>query len=265
MRQPPLRPFRAVGICLTLLALAAPAVAQSDDEDPREGEPLELTTEQGRDAVGMFKVHVKEKKEPGEIIQLMEELATEGAHSDISKELVKFVKHRYDAVEVAAVKLLGTQRDEVARKALLKIAKWSRNYKPHLGPEAVKSLGYVGYGGKRGFNQLLDLFYAVKDNKVKRNIIKTFGQQKEKLAVPLLIALLDEPKPGSANAASNPPASFWQARYKDWRYLSATTVRSLEAIIGRRFFKSEDALKWVKTEGKKLGIKYERPRDPWVG
>jgi len=258
------RPFRqAVLLTAALAVFAPPGSSQGDSDDLRDGDPQELETEAARDLVGMFKVHIKESKEAEKLVQLLEELASEGAHSDISKELVKYLKHKHQVVEVTAVKMLGTQRDEVARKALMKIAKAGRNYKPHLGEEAVKSLGYVGYGGKRGFTQLAELFYEQKGPKIRRAIIKTFGQQKEKLAVPLLISLLDEPKPGSVSSASNPPASYWQARYKDWRYLSATSVRSLEAIIGRRFFKSKDAIEWVNTEGKKVGIKYERPKSPW--
>lgn len=246
------------------LALTSTASAPQDQEDPREAELSELSVEMARDVVGRFKVDIKQAREPAEIIQLLQELAAEGRHQTISKELSNFVRHRQPEVRLESARLLGTQSDETAQKTLLALCKRGKRLDPVLAEEAVRSLGYCGYG-KRGFKQLEELFYKESHDRLRRAILKTFGQQEEKLAVPLLISLLDQPQPGSVDSASNPPAAYWQKMHVTWRLLNPTAIRSLSQITGRRFVKSEDAIEWVTTEGKKIGIKYERARSPWSG
>lgn len=231
-------------------------------QDPRTAELRDLSADESRAIVSQFKVHSKATQDPAELIKLLEELSGEGRHDAVSKELTRFVRHRKVEVRLAALRLLGTQRDETAQKALLAVLKRGRKFSPVEAEEAARSLGHTGYG-KRGYQQLEELFYAEPHGKLRRAIVRTFGQQKEKQAVPLLIALLDQPKPGSVNSASNPPASYWQQTYKKWRLLNPAAVRALAEITGRRFVKAEDAIAWVEAEGKKIGIKYKRARSPW--
>ena len=246
------------------LAVGSALVVGQDPADPRESERVELSTEAAREAVGQFRVYIKAAKEPGEIVKLLNELADEGRHTDISLELSKFVRHSSQPVQLESLRLLGTQRDETAQKVLLSICKRGPHFDPVPAEEAALSLGYTGYGN-RGYKQLEEVFYKERHSRVRRAIIKSFGQQEDQAAVPLLIELLDQPNPGSVDSASNPPAAYWQQQYKTWRLLNPTAIRSLSQITGRRFVKSEDAIKWVQTEGQKIGLKYRRARSPWSG
>jgi len=245
-----------------VLFAAAEAAVQQDQQDPREAELTTLTTEAANKQAGQFKLYLQEAREPAEIIKLLQELANEGRHQVISQELMKFVRHREPEVQLESLRLLGTQRDETAQKVLLSFCKRGARFDPLLAEEAARSLGYTGYG-KRGYQQLEELFYKEPHAKLRRAILKSFGQQEEKAAVPLLITLLDQPQPGSVDSASNPPAAYWQQQYQQWRLLNPTAIRSLSEITGRRFVKSEDAEEWVRTEGKKIGLKFRRARSPW--
>ena len=64
---------------------------------------------------------------------------------------------------------------------------------------------------------------------------------------------LDEPKAGSVNDAANPPASYWEARWKTWAAVKPAVVDALQAITGQHFDSSEEAKTWFK-KNPKFGV-----------
>lgn len=71
-------------------------------------------------------------------------------------------------------------------------------------------------------------------------------REREKQAVPMLLRHLDEPAPADLHAADNPPAEYWEARWKAWQAWRPKVQDALLAITGQRFEKAEDAKQWLK-------------------
>jgi hypothetical protein len=66
---------------------------------------------------------------------------------------------------------------------------------------------------------------------------------------------LDEPRPGNVNDGSNPPASWWQARWTLWNKTKPGAVAALEAITGQHFDSSADAKAWFE-QNPKFGVRW---------
>ncbi len=66
---------------------------------------------------------------------------------------------------------------------------------------------------------------------------------------------LDEPKAGSVADAANPPASYWEARWKTWQAVKPVVVDALLAITGQHFDTSEEAKAWFK-KNPKFGVEW---------
>ena len=69
----------------------------------------------------------------------------------------------------------------------------------------------------------------------------------------MLAFWLDEPRAGSVSDASNPPASYWEARWKTWAAVKPAVVDALQAITGQHFDSSEEAKAWFK-KNPKFGV-----------
>ncbi|MBI4880956.1 MAG: HEAT repeat domain-containing protein [Planctomycetes bacterium] len=230
------------------------------EEDPRAKELPELSREQAEPLAAACREGMR-CKEALERVAALQKLAA-GRHDAIVKELVKALKDKDRTVRFVAVQLLGTQRGPEVQKALLPIVTAGRSFDLLNASEAVRSLGYVGYG-KSGFKILEDLFWKQRAKEVRKAIIEAVGRQKEKEAVSLLIAVLDQPIPKDPNDPNNPPPSFWQEKYDEWIHFKDDAINSLESITGKRFFNSDTAIDWIENEGKKQGLKYTKQPNPW--
>ena len=92
-----------------------------------------------------------------------------------------------------------------------------------------------------------------------------FGQikSKDKSTVRMLCEMLTGPQPADVDDPSNPPASYWVARWKTWSIVRRDVMWSLEQITGQKFYAEDSeragdsakALKYVRDHGKRLGIK----------
>ena len=71
----------------------------------------------------------------------------------------------------------------------------------------------------------------------------------------LLATWLDEPRAGSVNDASNPPAGWWEARWKLWQATKGGAAAALKAITGQTFESSAQAKAWFDANPK-FGVKW---------
>ncbi|HVG93849.1 MAG TPA: hypothetical protein VND21_05345 [Planctomycetota bacterium] len=71
----------------------------------------------------------------------------------------------------------------------------------------------------------------------------------------LLGMWLDEPRAGSVNDASNPPAGYWEARWKLWQATKGGAIAALKAITGQTFDSSAQAKAWFDANPK-FGVKW---------
>ncbi len=74
--------------------------------------------------------------------------------------------------------------------------------------------------------------------------------QTDKRPCRLLALWLDEPKATNVNDGTNPPASYWEARWKLWDKTKSAAVAALKAITGQRFDSTEEAKAWFKANPK---------------
>jgi len=94
--------------------------------------------------------------------------------------------------------------------------------------------------------------------------IRYFGRKQSKsLDVALFLAgLLAPPTPVNPDSPDNPPAAYWEARYRAWQRHVRDVVWSLEAITGRRWKsgapedggEAEAAAKFIRENRRTLGL-----------
>lgn len=253
-----------MNVLLAALLLLFTSLVQDGEKAPgdvRDRELKTLSSAEAAELVTAFKASWRAASTPSEKSDALDRLV-QGRSPEISKELKKALGDRDREVVFRVVALLGTQPDDVARDALLSLTKAGRRFEPRRGAEAIRSLGYIGYGDD--FKSLYDLFYKHGSKEVRKAIIEAVGRQKDKRAVGILISVLDQPHPKDPHDPSNPPASWWQDKFVEWSFFKDDAIAALEAITGQRFYNSETATEWAESEGKKLGIKLTKTPTPWT-
>lgn len=163
-------------------------------------------------------------------------------------------------VKAAAFKALGALNYPETRREIAKLLGEAALLEEPLALlgvlEAVERLGYE----PAFFAPLESLFPKVFDKleqpaAVQQKIIRLFGQGKEKRAFRLLLGNLEEPGPEDVDCPNNPPASYWEKRWKAWRSFKGDVREALRAITGVEFEKAALYKAWAKKEGAKQGIK----------
>ena len=62
----------------------------------------------------------------------------------------------------------------------------------------------------------------------------------------MLLRNLDEPGPtGDIHAGNNPPAEYWEARWKAWKAFRPKVQETLFALTGQRFTEAKEAHAWL--------------------
>ena len=248
-------------LILPVVALLSLWQAPTDPEaDPRDSELRTLERPEAVELAATHKAALRDK-DPKVRLAALNQLA-QGRHEEISKLLKDATNDKDLGIRVRVVQLLGTQRDDIARKALTQLARPGRGFKPFVGVEAARSLGYTGYG-KSGFQQLEQLFWKHPSKELRKAVIQTFGRQKEKQAVSLLISVIDQPGLKDPDNPERPPASYWKEKHEEWIHFKDDAISALAEITGKKFYNSETALDWIDTEGKRLGFRFQRQPDPW--
>lgn len=187
------------------------------------------------------------------------EALVQGSHETLIPVLDKLVRSDPSiAVRKKAAEALGQQPQKKAYVAVTKLLDDSAVTKTtELIEPLVRSLGMLGYTEK-DWPRLEAFFragYGQDRIGLQRAIIALADKQKEKLAVPVLLDNLDEPLPKDEHIADNPPAEYWEARWKAWQIWRDEVRAALVAITGQKFGSSDEARAWLKVNGKKLGIK----------
>ncbi len=183
------------------------------------------------------------------------------AHPSFVAPLLKLAeKDQSKLVRAAAVEALGKLDFPQARKALLRILGGKSLVKdPLVLLAALDALDRLGYRPVF-FRPLLGLFERTWDmlspGVPQQKIIRLFSKGKEKRAFRFLVDHLDEPRPKDVNAPSNPPASWWEKRWKAWHFWRGDVKGALKEITGVEFSRAEFYKKWARRMGRKKGIKY---------
>lgn len=171
-----------------------------------------------------------------------------------NKQLVKLLAQIVETEKLAVVRkraaeLLVNQPQPDANAAIRKLLKNTKVASSHaVTAELVRTLARCGYD-KTQWNDVADLFereYSVERVPVQEAVLDLVVAHKETQALQLLLRNIDEPHPADPHAANNPPAEYWEARWKSWAAWKAKVKEALFTITGQRFNSADEANAWLK-------------------
>ena len=79
---------------------------------------------------------------------------------------------------------------------------------------------------------------------------------KDKRLTKWLAKELDEPMATNPNAPNNPPADWWERRWKMWKPTKPAVVSALKALTGQEFDTTKAARAWIEANEKTYGFKW---------
>ena len=160
-------------------------------------------------------------------------------------------------VRKAAARALVRQPPAAAHQVILDLFSDERvKDSPEVLAVLVEGLAEAGYQGsdwaviKRHFDRdFLPARYGLQ-----QQILRLVAKHKEKQALKLLLTHLDEPIPEDVHGKDNPPAEYWEKRYKAWQVWREDVKTTLFTVTGQNFSTAKEARAWLKVNGAKLGI-----------
>lgn len=160
------------------------------------------------------------------------------------------------SVRQAAALAIGSQPPKQARTALnMLLKKTSITSEPNVTAAIIKAFDRGSYRDKdyKTFKGLFDR--SLSDQRcvaAQIAVLEMFGHQKEVQAAKYLAMHIDAPAPAWVDDPSNPPASYWQGRYKNWQKWRSHLKEALFQITGQRFSSNKGARAWLKKNLDKL-------------
>lgn len=197
-----------------------------------------------------YKDASKDKKASlGKRVQAVQALG-KSAHAKLIKPLARAVaKGKGVTVRREAAKGLGRQPAKAARKAIVKLlGDKGIQSQPQIAADLVTSLDNAGYT-KADWKLLHKLFHQgyTEEHRPKQKAILVLARNhKETQALRMLLENIDEPGPDNVNSASNPPAEYWEKRWKSWAAWRDDVKAALFAITGQRFNTRKEAEAWLR-------------------
>lgn len=215
---------------------AAPAVVEA------------WTDKVARPAADTFAKTMKGTPSLQEKTKALDALAT-GSHKLLVKPLATVVEtDKSVVIRRRAAELLANQPAIDAAPTILKLLK-----SPKLGAQLavqadlVKGLSRCGYQASH-WKEIADLFeldYSADRVPLQEALLALIETHKEKQALPLLLRNMDEPAPKDEHAGENPPAEYWEARWKAWAIWRAKVKDVVFAVTGQRFSTAAEAQAWL--------------------
>ena len=148
-----------------------------------------------------------------------------------------------------AVELIASQPVADANATIQKLLETSRvTSNLAVTAELVRSLSRCGYVTTQWakIDGLFDRDYSPERLGLQEEMLKLAEKFKERQALALLLRNIDEPIPVNVDEGSNPPAEYWEARWKAWQVWRGKVKDTLFAITGQRFSTSQEAKDWLK-------------------
>lgn len=179
----------------------------------------------------------------------LEEVAT-GSNKALVKPLALIVeKDKSIVIRKRAAELLGNQPQKQANRTILKLLKNGRvSSQNNVMGQLVRSLSRCGYTSKqwKEIDNFFEREYNLDRVPLQEAILVLIAEHKEKQAIKMLLRNIDPPAPANVDDPSNPPASYWEARWKSWQRWRVKVKEALFAITGQRFSTSAEARTWLK-------------------
>jgi len=175
-------------------------------------------------------------------------------HKRIFKEACKYVRDRDFRVATAAVVAIARQKSSAddAGKFLARIL--DREKRTNVLCAAMVGMGVLGY--TRAYDEVKK-FYRKDTGELRKAAARYFGYTKAKEAFRMLAEDLAEPVATNPNDPNNPPASWWEERWKAWKANEKAIHWALSQLVeGETFETTAEAKKWAEAHGKEHGIEW---------
>lgn len=247
-----------LGMLLVLPALPQdPPPDARQDVKPVDAVAVQLSDQEARAAIAAFNKTARDKK--ARLAQRVEAVHAlgQGQHKLLVKPLAAVAQQDTSmTVRKAAAQLLGRQPGKEARAALVKLIE-VRDQEPEVLAALITSLSTAGYtsGDWKKLEGLFERDFNEKYTAVQKALLELVTAHKEKQAWKLLLEHIDEPQPEEIADLSNPPADYWERRWKAWRIWRSDAKEALFVITGQRFSGKQEAKIWIRENGAKVGLK----------
>lgn len=177
------------------------------------------------------------------------ELFVGGANKQMVKPLSQVIEtEKLLVIRKRAAELLANQPAAEANGVIRKLLKNPRvGSHPAVMAELIRGLSRCGYQ-PANWADISDLFereYQVERVPLQEAVLELVAAQKEKQAIAMLLRNLDEPLAENVNAQNNPPAAYWEARWKSWSAWKGKVKDALFAVTGQRFSTAAEAKAWL--------------------
>jgi hypothetical protein len=254
---------------LLLLGLLAPPLGAEgpDPEEPPATTALhDATDEEAKPIVEGLKTAARKRKRE----DAMPLLDAVGAlrHPEFERPLVQLLQHPDAAVARRAAELLEPRVGALDAKAATALWKagWMHPLNDKRHAIQAKTLRILARGGvtldRKQHDDVAKLWRRHLGNPeasvvgVLLDIAWYYEHTKDKRLCRLLAEELDEPQPADVNSPTNPPASWWEARWKAWKELKPAVVSALRSITGQEFDKTDEAKRWFKMNERTFGFSW---------
>lgn len=224
--------------------------AQADDAAlAAPAKPVAWNDKDAKTAVDTFAKAMKTATAMAAKSRALDDLGR-GSNKLLVKPLAAVVQDEKSVViKKRAAELLGQQPASEATPVIGKLLELpALQAHPTVLAELVRGLLRLGWDGKQ-WKKLETLFerdYAAERTSMQEAILDLVIATKEKQAVEMLLRNLDEPIPSDVEGAANPPAAYWEARWKAWKVWRAKVADALFATTGQRFANANEARAWLK-------------------
>lgn len=242
---------RLVTLFAISLVLGAPLAAQEFEDTPGWYPPewpkpaKEISDAEAKPLVKAFTTAMKAAKEQKAKLKAVESLRTAGVNKQFVSPLCKaLLKEKDFQVRRKLVQTIGLLGNSKAESTLIKVIVDSKNRDElELLLDAGLALGKCAK--KSNFRKLRKEFNKGSPH-VKRAMVVAWGAAKDWKAIGHLGSWVDKPEPANANSPSNPPASYWQAKHKEWRQIQRQVEWALWSITEKVFYSGDEVRKFLK-------------------
>lgn len=178
------------------------------------------------------------------------DILSTGANKLLCKTLATVIEtDKSIVIRKRAAELLANQPVVDANATIQKLLETARvTSNLAVTAELIRSLSRCGYVTAQWakIDGLFDRDYSPERIALQEEMLKLAEKYKEQKALPLLLRNIDEPAPANVEDAANPPAEYWEARWKAWQVWRGKVKDALFALTGQRFSTSQEAKDWLK-------------------
>ena len=256
------RTIALLGVAIVAAALPSDLIAGAEPVEPPVPTVLTATEDEVKlllDAVARS----KEEKSDELLAAALLDMETR-RHDSFVPIIEENLDHSDTQVQVRALRAAASHQMEGVTKDVLKILKKSKKSKKGKkkgegdvsGYIAAAAIDFVARMAVEGVEEEvfehMERLYLVESRMqaeyapdLMRGAIHYLGQMKYKPAVPKFVELIKEPYPENPNSPSNPPASYWESRYKIWQASEGWLRWGLKEITGQEYRTHREWQAWL--------------------